>query len=127
MSNAIDLVANLERRLDHLRKENHKLLKGGDGGGTFDPMEARVIALEATTKRIEDKLDKVLDKTGKIEIDIARLDGKVSALPNAESFGHLRGRVDSLPTIPKIAGLFAIIGVLISIASNWEKVSTFIR
>lgn len=56
-------------------------LKDGGGGDTFDPMEARVSALEASVKRTDEKLDKLLDKLGKIEVDLARLDGKISTLP----------------------------------------------
>lgn len=56
-------------------------LKSGGGGGTFDDMEPRVAALEATAKKTDEKLDKLLDKLGKIEVDLARLDGKVSTLP----------------------------------------------
>ncbi|PYE89627.1 hypothetical protein [Phyllobacterium leguminum] len=102
-------------------------LNFGGGGGTFDGMEARVTALEVLAKQTNEKLDKIIDKMSKVEVDVARLDGKVTSLPSAEAFGHLRGRVDSLPTIPKIAAVFGIIGVLISIASNWDKLYSLIH
>lgn len=125
MTNNVD-VSFLRREIDKLKEQAKAPLKSGDGGGTFDGMEARVVALEALAKQTNEKLDKLIERSVKVELDLARLDGKVTALPNAEAFGHLRGRVDSLPTIPKIAGLFAIIGVLISIASNWDKISALL-
>lgn len=105
----------------------HQDKRGGQPPSGGDDLDARVSALEALAKQTNEKLDKLIERSVKVEVDLARLDGKVSALPSAEAFGHLRGRVDSLPTIPKLAGLFAIIGVLISIASNWDKISPFIK
>ncbi|GEM_PF-2654884 len=131
MSNKIvDFTEALQKQrneTDSIASEVSKTLKSGGGGGTFDGMEARVIALEALAKQTNEKLDKLIERSVKVEVDLARLDGKVTALPNAEAFGHLRGRVDSLPTIPKIAGLFGIIGVLISIASNWDKIAALLK
>lgn len=59
----------------------HQDKKGGQPPSGGDELEIRVSALEATSKRIEDKLDKIIDKVSKVEIDVARLDGKVSTLP----------------------------------------------
>ncbi|MBN9044850.1 MAG: hypothetical protein J0H18_04190 [Rhizobiales bacterium] len=110
------------------------VLQGGGGGNTFDPMEARVSALEAASKRIEEKLDKLIDKLGQIEVEIVRLDGRIStmdakveALPSAEAFGHLRGRVDSLPTISKVAGLLTIAVAAITILNNWQSLVSLFR
>lgn len=79
--NIIELNESYNREMRSILHDAEHTLKGGGGGGTFDGMDARVSALEATSKRIEEKLDKLIDKTSKIEIDVARLDGKVSTLP----------------------------------------------
>lgn len=127
-NNIVDFNEALSRQkaeAQQVAADAERTLKGGGGGGTYDGMDARVTALEALAKQTNEKLDKLIERSVKVEVDLARLDGKVSALPSSEAFGHLRGRVDSLPTIPKIAGVFAIVGVLISIASNWDKISAF--
>jgi len=59
----------------------HQDKKGGQPPAGGGGLEARGSALEATSKRIDEKLDKLIDKSTKIEIDLARLDGKVSTLP----------------------------------------------
>jgi hypothetical protein len=51
-------------------------LKSGGGGGTFDPMERRVSALEEGFKRIEPKLDTVVKDTSEIK-------GRLSAMPTS--------------------------------------------
>ncbi|MBC8719037.1 hypothetical protein [Ochrobactrum sp. Marseille-Q0166] len=48
-------------------------LKEGDGGDTFDTIEARVSAVDASVKRADEKL-------GKIEVDLVRLDRKIITL-----------------------------------------------
>lgn len=124
-NNVIDIGAWMSSKVDEIKAEAEGTLKGGGGGGTFNDMEARVTALEALAKQTNEKLDKLIDKASRIEVDVARLDGKVTALPKAEDFGHLRGRVDSLPTIPKIAGLMAIAVAVITLVNNWETVKAF--
>ena len=47
-------------------------MKGGSGGGTFGPMEARV-------SRIEDKMDRVEDRLTTIEVTLARIDAKLDS------------------------------------------------
>lgn len=50
-------------------------LKDGDGGSTFDPMEARVKALENRADRIDGKLDTLIEKVARMEGEIHRLPG----------------------------------------------------
>lgn len=59
-------------------------MKGGGGGGTFDPMEARVTRLEDDMKEIKS--------------DLKAIRGDLS---------YLRGKVDSMPTTLHLLG-FAI-------------------
>jgi len=49
-------------------------LQSGDGGGTFDGMEARVKALETLSDRIDGKLDALIK-------DVAEIKGRVNAMP----------------------------------------------
>jgi hypothetical protein len=58
-------------------------LKTGGGSGTFDGMEARVSALEALAESTNEKLDKLLDEMRKVQVDVARLDGRVMNLPTS--------------------------------------------
>ncbi|MDE4274736.1 hypothetical protein PXK58_09005 [Phaeobacter gallaeciensis] len=59
--------------LDDLQ-ENLERLKSGDGGGTFDGMEARVT-------RLEDKMDKVDGRLTSIEVTLARIEEKLDSKP----------------------------------------------
>ncbi|MBO9441402.1 hypothetical protein J7363_04810 [Phaeobacter italicus] len=49
-------------------------LKSGDGGGTFDGMEARV-------SRLEDKMDRVEGRLTSIEVTLARIEEKLDSKP----------------------------------------------
>jgi hypothetical protein len=83
-------------------------LKSGDGGGTFDGMEARV-------KALEDDMKKLLQDTAEIK-------GMLRAAPSAIEFGELKGRVNSLPTTAKVAGIVSMVGVLITLALRWTEI-----
>lgn len=83
-------------------------LKGGGGGGTFDAMEARV-------KALEDDMKKILQDTAEIK-------GMLRAAPSAVDFGELKGRVSSLPTLPKIATLISLATGVIVILNNWSAI-----
>lgn len=50
-------------------------LQSGGGGGTFNPMEARVSKLESQFEKLNDKIDE-------LRIDVAILKEKVSNLPS---------------------------------------------
>jgi hypothetical protein len=75
-------------------RENHQLpapsqpLKGGDGGGTFDGMEARVAALEAHMQHVREDiaglrgdLKIATNDIGTIKTDIAIMKGDIARLP----------------------------------------------
>jgi len=76
-------------------------LHSGSGGGTSDGMEARVKALEDTMQEIRADLKTLL-------IDTTSIKATIASMPTAKEFGELKGRVDSLPTLPKLAALFAV-------------------
>lgn len=104
------------------RRERREPLKASGGGGTFDPMEARVAILEDGFRRIELKLDTLVES-------VAELKGQLNAMPSAETFGtierslgRLEGRVDSLPTISKMAGLIAIAVGVLALLAKWPEV-----
>lgn len=82
-------------------------MKSGHGGGTFD-MEARV-------KTLEDDMKKLLQDTAEIK-------GMLRAAPSAIDFGELNGRVNVLPTTAKVAGIFGMAGVLITLALRWTEI-----
>lgn len=65
----------LQHRFAQLSGAGRDGLKSGDGGGTSDGMEPRV-------KRLEDRLDKLYDKVGAVEVGIATLTERVAHLPS---------------------------------------------
>lgn len=87
-------------------------LKGGDGGGTFDGMEARV-------KSLEDDMKKILQDTAEIK-------GMLRAAPSAVEFGELKGRVNSLPTMAKAGTMLSIATAIIVILNNWTAVKAWL-
>ncbi|ATU92315.1 DUF1640 domain-containing protein [Phyllobacterium zundukense] len=58
----------------------------------------------------------------KLRDDVSYLKGKIETLPSGESFGELRGRVQSLPTTAKLASLLAIAVGVIAIINKWPGV-----
>ena len=68
MSNVFDHPAYNEVR------QISESLKSGDGGGTFDGMEARV-------SRLEDKMDRVEGRLTSIEVTLARIEEKLDSKP----------------------------------------------
>lgn len=94
-------------------------LKSGGGDGTSDGMEARV-------KALEDRFEKIDAKLGTIGSDLAYIKGKLEGAPSAKDFGELKGRVDSLPTTAKVAGIIAIVGGVVALLLRWEEISRFI-
>lgn len=106
-----DMHNNQEARLKELTEG--KPLKSGGGGGTFDGMEARV-------KSLEDDMKKLLQDTAEIK-------GMLRNMPSAESFGHLKGRVDSLPTTAKVATIISIAVGLMTLIVRWQDLVSFFR
>lgn len=98
---------------------------GGDDGSGGD-MEARVKTLENRFERIDAKLDAITQDLGSLRVDSAYMKGKIEGMPSAAAFGELKGRVDSLPTTAKSAGLLGIAVAAITIFNNWEKISAAI-
>lgn len=117
-SNIIQLFAAVERLERESRWEvrSEKTLKSGGGGGTFDGMENRVKALEDDMKEIKGDLKKLLS-------DVSEMKGMMRNMPSAESFGHLKGRVESLPTTAKVATLLSIAVALVTLATRWTDVA----
>ncbi|MGC4389586.1 hypothetical protein [Rhizobiales bacterium] len=97
-----------------------KSLKSGGGGGTFDGMETRVKSLEDDMKEIKGDLKTLLK-------DVAEMKGMLRSMPSAESFGHLKGRVDSLPTTAKVATIISIAVGLMTLVTRWQDVISFFR
>ncbi|AOF91692.1 hypothetical protein [Sinorhizobium sp. RAC02] len=85
-------------------------LKSGDGGGTFDGMEARV-------KAFEDDMKKILQDTAEIK-------GMLRAAPSTVDFGEMKGRVNSLPTTAKVATIVGIAAGLVTILTRWNELSS---
>ncbi len=52
-------------------------LNGGDGGGTYDDMERRVT-------KLEDKVDKLIDRATAVEVSIATLSERIAHLPSKD-------------------------------------------
>ena len=82
-------------------------------------MEARVSALEHKFEKIEIKLDS-------IGTDMAYIKGRLEGMPSAADFGELKGRVNSLPTIGKIATLLTLATGAIVILNNWSAIKAAI-
>jgi hypothetical protein len=84
-------------------------------------MDGRITALEASHRRIEDKLDGLVTQT-------AELKGQLGAMPSATTFGEIKGalgklegRVETLPTTAKLAALLAIAVAAITILTKWAE------
>lgn len=59
-------------------------LKGGGGGGTFDGMEAVWKKFEEQDKRfdkLDAKVERVQDSVNSIRTDLARIEGRLNAMP----------------------------------------------
>lgn len=67
-------IRDLQIRLDRLERISGSLPSGG-GGGTSGDMEARV-------GRLEERLDKVGDRLGAVEVNLAILSERVAHLPS---------------------------------------------
>lgn len=70
---------NVRRIRDYQQKPDlpapRETLKGSGRGGTFDPMEPRVAALEKAFEKMDSKLDILIR-------DVSYLKGKVDAMPS---------------------------------------------
>lgn len=75
-------------------------LKSGDGGGTFDDMDARIKVLEYRAEQA-DKL-------------FARIDSKLDAL--AKDVSEVKGRINAMPTTWQLLGMIlAVMGASFAI------------
>jgi hypothetical protein len=116
-------------------RENHQLpapsqpLKGGDGGGTFDGMEARVAALEAHMQHVREDiaglrgdLKVVANDVGAIKIDMATLKG---------DFAMMRGDIARLPgkgwIVSAVGSLAALLIALSAIANFGPTILRLLR
>ncbi|MDB5552813.1 MAG: hypothetical protein JWL86_2797 [Rhizobium sp.] len=107
-------IHNISDYQQRRRSEAPGGLNSGDGGGTFDPMEPRV-------KALEEKFDKMDSKLDAIGSDLAYIKGRIEGLPSATAFGELKGRVDSLPTTAKAATLLGIAVAFITLVLKWTE------
>jgi hypothetical protein len=107
--NKIDfsLLDRLQKQFS-IRADEQRSLHSGGGGGTFDGMEARV-------KALEDDMKKILQDTAEIK-------GMLRASPSAVDFGELKGRVNSLPTLGKIATLIGFATAVLAVLNNWSVI-----
>lgn len=114
-------------------------LKSGDGGGTFDAMEARVTLLEKVFEKMDVKLDTLLKDTSSLKedsthlkADISHLKEDVTGLKRAavilngdaadlkEDVSYLKGKVDTLSVAVAFGELSAKVGSLPS-AQSWGE------
>lgn len=106
-----------------LEKASHDTpLQTGGGGGTFGGMEARVTALENQFEKMDGKLDKILGELSATRADVSFVKGRIETAPSSRDFGELKGRVDSLPTMAKIAALLSMATTVIVILNNWSTI-----
>lgn len=87
-----------------LPREDTAALKSGDGGGTFDGMEARVKALEDRYEKMDSKLDTIIKDIGSLRTDLGYLRGKVEMMPTTLQLG---GFVLAVLAIAGLAKYFA--------------------
>ena len=90
---------------------------GGDGN-----MDVRIKRLEDDVKEIRTENRSILAGVNDLKVSMASISAKVDSLPSSIEFGYLKGRVDSLPILAKIASLFAIAVAAIVILNNWTNI-----
>ena len=95
-------------------------MESGGGDGTPDGMEARV-------KTLEDDMKEIRSDLKALRLDTAEIKGKLSGMPSAEALGQLRGRVESLPTTARLAGLLAIAVAIFTLVTKWSDVIAVLR
>jgi hypothetical protein len=117
--------------------------RGGEPPGGND-MEARVATLEKKFDKMESKLDTIgtdmayikakLDilpsnqaLLDRVVTDMAYIKGRLESLPSAQSFGELKGRVDSLPTTAKIATIISIAIGVFTLITSWNEFIAFFK
>ncbi len=113
-----------ERLTEFLSKPpNSPTSKGGGGGRTFDPMEARVAELErdmrevkANTRTISDTLLRI---EGKIDakasaVDLAEIKGKLDSKASAVDVGSLSGKLNDKPDTWKVVTIVIALGAIMA-------------
>lgn len=104
----------VEKGVD-ISEAKRRSLKSGDGDGTFSDMETRV-------RRLEDDMSEIKADLKSLLVSSAKIEGKIDGLPSAFEFGQLKGRVDMLPTMAKIAALVGLAVAVVSILNNWAVI-----
>lgn len=121
MSDAIHDLTGQGRTLEDYEKA--LLLKSGGGGGTFDDMEARVQKLEDAFLRVDRSLDRMDQRFDAFQSDISAT--RVSLAKIEERMDRVMDRARDIPTEAKIdsmitsklglsALLLAAVGILIA-------------
>lgn len=92
------------------------------GGGPYDPrMEQRVASLEAKMDKVQETLNSITVTLAKIEAtivtkddispvrsDVAVIKTSLDAKATSASVAEIKGRVDALPTMPKISAILVL-------------------
>lgn len=98
----------------------NSVVSGGNEPPGGNVLEPRVTALEKQFEKMDAKLDAIGN-------DLAYIKGKIEGLPSAQAFGELKGRVDSLTTTTKVAGLLAIAVGAVTLATKWQEFSLLFK
>lgn len=90
-------------------------------------MEARITSLENDVKEIKSDVKSLSKNFSEASKELAEIKGMLTSLPSAESFGHLRGRIDSLPTTAKMAVLLTMAVAVMTIVTKGSEIAIMFR
>lgn len=100
----VDFVARVVRDVEDAADVS-RTLKGGGGDGTFNDMEARVV-------KLEDKLDKVIERLGDVRERLVAVETKIDNLPTKDylddKFGKMLTRMGIM-----IGAIIGLVGLAI--------------
>lgn len=90
-----------------------KSLKSGDGGGTFDGMEARVARLEASAAHLERDMGEVRADTRDIRDRLVRIEERLAHLPGAAQLWGAGATIVALifGALALLPWFYALVGV----------------
>ena len=111
-NNVLQLPIDVQMTAMMREAERGVSLQGGGGGDTFDPMEARVTALETDMRSIREMLIRIESKldTKASSTELAELKGKLDAKASTADMGSVLGKIEGRPTTLQVLSMIVLLG-----------------